>query len=187
MFPGKQEIAARLYFIEVIRGLNEQRVRLGIKEEERTEELLDMRDELRAEYLALLESEAESTRRLEQLRLELQSLQASLVHWNALKTEDERRHTETIQNILDLSSPEDSTPLPPLVRGCSRGAHAHAQSCSLLSFSGQLRELSSGPAGSHLVLERLRHGTAQVGTLQSWTGVLFLVAKATPNIEGRGH
>ena len=100
MFPGKQEIAARLYFIEVIRGLNEQRVRLGIKEEERTEELLDMRDELRAEYLALLESEAESSRRLEQLRLELQSLQASLVHWNALKTEDERRHTETIQNIL---------------------------------------------------------------------------------------
>ena len=146
--------------MEIIRSLKKENEKL-----ERSEQLANLDTTTAAmiqQYQALVQEEREVTRRLEDRFEKMQLLRTRLQSLTTQRSEEERRHRETILMFSECSSPSPrfSPPPPPAASSLAQPCRGVSFS-SLLSLSGHLPEYCSGGQGSRLVEERIRHGSSQ--------------------------
>ena len=146
--------------MEIIRSLKKENEKL-----ERSEQLANLDTTTAAmiqQYQALVQEEREVTRRLEDRFEKMQLLRTRLQSLTTQRSEEERRHRETILMFSECSSPSPrfSPPPPPAASSLAQPCRGVSFS-SLLSLSGHLPEYCSGGQGSRLVEDRIRHGSSQ--------------------------
>ena len=145
--------------MEIIRSLKKENEKL-----ERSEQLANLDTTTAAmiqQYQALVQEERQVTRRLEDRVKKMQLLRTRLQSLTTQRSEEERRHRETILLFSECSSPSPRfSPPPPAASSLAQPCRGVSFS-SLLSLSGHLPEYCSGGQGSRLVEDRIRHGSSQ--------------------------
>ena len=154
------EISARLAYVEIIRSLQMKNEKL--EKFEQRDNLDTTTTAMIQQYQALVQEERQVTRRLEDRVKKMQLLRTRLQSLTTQRSEEERRHRETILMFSECSSPSPrfSPPPPPAASSLAQPCRGVSFS-SLLSLSGHLPEYCSGGQGSRLVEERIRHGSSQ--------------------------
>ena len=145
--------------MEIIRSLKKENEKL-----ERSEQLANLDTTTAAmiqQYQALVQEEREVTRRLEDRFEKMQILRTRLQSLTTQRSEEERRHRETILMFSECSSPSPRFSPPPPAASSLAQPYRGVSFSSLLSLSGHLPEYCSGGQGSRLVEERIRHGSSQ--------------------------
>ena len=145
--------------MEIIRSLKKENEKL-----ERSEQLANLDTTTAAmiqQYQALVQEEREVTRRLEDRFEKMQILRTRLQSLTTQRSEEERRHRETILMFSECSSPSPRFSPPPPAASSLAQPYRGVSFSSLLSLSGHLPEYCSGGQGSRLVEDRIRHGSSQ--------------------------
>ena len=155
------EISARLAYVEIIRSLQMKNEKL--EKFEQRDNLDTTTTAMIQQYQALVQEEREVTRRLEDRFKKMQILRTRLQSLTTQRSEEERRHRETILMFSECSSPSPrfSPPPPPPAASSLAQPYRGVSFSSLLSLSGHLPEYCSGGQGSRLVEERIRYGSSQ--------------------------
>ena len=153
------EISARLAYVEIIRSLQMKNEKL--EKFEQCDKLDTTTAAMIQQYQALVQEERQVTRRLEDRVKKMQLLRTRLQSLTTQRSEEERRHRETILMFSECSSPSPRFSPPPPAASSLAQPYRGVSFSSLLSLSGHLPEYCSGGQGSRLVEERIRHGSSQ--------------------------
>ena len=105
----------------------------------------------------MVNQERSINRRLDDLFNKMRLLRTRLQSLTTQRTEEKKRHAETIQLFSSLANNFRFSPVNTNLAQSSRGVFFS----SLLSLSGHLAEYCTGAQGSLLVVERIRQGSSQ--------------------------